>query len=103
MTFDNRGRLIVGRDDVGLARNSLQGEATQAYELINDSLRHCRGVLFTHDSLYVSATESNGFYRLRDTVGDDQFNEVTLLKEMDYRIRYEHRTNQAILGPDKMI
>lgn len=103
MTFDNRGRLIVGRDDVGLARICLQDQSTIDYELINESLRHCRGVLFAHDSLYVSATDSKGIYRIRDADGDDHFDEIKLLKKMDYRSRYGHGPNQLVLGPNGMI
>ena len=103
MTFDNRGRLIVGRDDVGLARICLQDQSKIDYELINESLRHCRGVLFAHDSLYVSATDSNGIYRIRDADGDDHFDEIKLLKKMDYRSRYGHGPNQLVLGPNGMI
>jgi putative heme-binding domain-containing protein len=101
MTFDDRGRIIVGLDSKGVARLTL-GE-TVDFEKIEDSFRHCRGVLFAHNSLYVSATNSKGFYRLRDTNGDDQFDEVKLLAAMDYRSRYGHGTNQIKLGPDNMI
>ncbi|MCA9225747.1 MAG: c-type cytochrome [Planctomycetales bacterium] len=110
MTFDDRGRIIVGRDDAGVARLTLpaaEDEATSAteitYERLDSTLRHCRGVLYAHDSLYVCATDSKGFYRLRDTTGDDRFDEVKLLKAMDYRSRYGHGTNQVVLGPDQMI
>ena len=103
ITIDDRGRLIIGRDDVGLARITLSGDSQPRYELIEDTLKHCRGVLYAHDSLYVCATNSEGFYRLRDTNHDDMFDEVALLKPMDYRSRYGHGTNQVVLGPDKMI
>ncbi|MCA9060455.1 MAG: PQQ-dependent sugar dehydrogenase, partial [Planctomycetaceae bacterium] len=79
------------------------GELAQQVERLDDTLRHCRGVLYAHDSLYVSATNSNGFYRLQDLNGDDQFEVVTLLKPMDYRSRYGHGTNQIVAGPDGMV
>ena len=65
--------------------------------------QHCRGVLYAHNSLYVCATDSCGFYRLRDTDADDHFDEVLLLKYMDYESRYGHGTNQVVLGPDNML
>ncbi len=104
MTFDDRGRLILARDDVGLVRLTLPGKGKDVVvESIDHSLRHCRGLLYAYGSLYVAATNSNGFYRLRDTNGDDQFDEKKLLTPLDYRSRYGHGPNQVVLGPDKMI
>ena len=104
MTFDHRGRLIVGLDKVGIARLTLADDpAKTQFALVEKMFRHCRGVLYAHDSLYVSATDSKGFYRLRDTTGDDRFDEVRLLKKLDYRSRYGHGSNQVVLGPDQMI
>lgn len=104
MTFDDRGRLILGLDNQGVGRLTLPTDGSRAdFERIENSFRHCRGVLYAHDSLYVCATNSKGFYRLRDTNADDQFDEVKLLKTMDYRSRYGHGTNQVVLGPDDMI
>ena len=104
MTFDDRGRLIVGLDSRGVARMTLDdtGGVTR-FERIDDSFKHCRGVLYAHDSLYVSATNSQGFYRLQDSNGDDQFDRRTLLAKMDYRSRYGHGSNQIRLGPDGMV
>lgn len=101
MTFDEKGRIIVALDKQGLARITIGPEPK--FERIEDSLKHCRGVLFAHGALYANATNSNGFYRLRDTTGDDQFDEISLLKEFDYRSRYGHGQNQIKLGPDGML
>ncbi|MCA9178814.1 MAG: c-type cytochrome [Planctomycetales bacterium] len=104
MTFDDRGRLILGLDDVGVARLTLADDARQIrYEKLDESLKHCRGVLYAHNSLYVNATNSQGFYRLRDTNGDGQFDERKLLAQLDYRSRYGHGGNQVVLGPDQQI
>ena len=104
MTFDDRGRLYLGLDDRGIARLTLAKDpADQRIEVVENSLRHCRGVLYAHDSLYVCATDSKGFYRLRDTTDDDQLDEVQLLKTVDYCIRMGHGSNQVVLGPDDMI
>lgn len=102
MTFDDKGRLYLGRDDAGIARLTF-GKAGITHERLDDKLRHCRGVLFAHGALYVNATDSKGFYRLRDTDGDDRFDEVKLLKAFDYRSRYGHGQNQLTLGPDNAI
>jgi putative heme-binding domain-containing protein len=104
MTFDHRGRIIVGLDDVGVGRLTLaKSGAGVQFERIENSLKHCRGVLYAHDSLYVSATNTPGLYRLRDTNGDDQFDKSRQLKKLDYRSRYGHGSNQIVLGPDKQI
>lgn len=102
MTFDDRGRVIVALDKLGLARISIDPDKP-TFEMIDDTLKHCCGLLFAHGALYANATDSPGFYRLRDTTGDDQFDEVRLLKKFDYRSRYGHGQNQMKLGPDGMI
>lgn len=104
MTFDDKGRILLGLDKQGIGRVKFSPDgATSTFEKVNDSLKHCRGVLYAHDSLYVSATNTKGFYRLQDTNGDDQFDEQSLLFETDYRSRYGHGSNQTVLGPDNMI
>src|SRR5690606_7536649 len=63
MTFDEKGRIIVGRDDAGLMRLMLADEPAkirvEPIDTLGNTLRHCRGVLYAHNSLYVSATDSN--------------------------------------------
>ena len=105
MTFDPRGRIIVGLDGVGLARLSPAEKDSHPWEFerIDNTLRHCRGVLFAHDAVYVNATDSKEFWRLRDSDGDGQFDDRKLLKRFDYRSRYGHGQNQLTLGPDGML
>ncbi|QDT96035.1 c-type cytochrome [Gimesia aquarii] len=104
MTFDDRGRLILGLDDVGVGRLTLNHDPSKVkFEKIENTFKHCRGVLYAHNSLYVSVTNGKGFYRLQDTTGDDQFDQKTLLKKLDYRSRFGHGCNQIVLGPDNMI
>lgn len=106
MTFDNAGRIIIGLDDRGLARLQLneQNDAATFHPLENtESLKHVRGVLFAHDSLYVSATNSQAIYRLQDLDGDGQFESQTVIQELPYNSRYGHGTNQMTLGPDNMV
>ena len=105
MTFDDRGRIILGRDKRGVVRLSLSDDRGQVdrFEVIENTLQHCRGILWAHDSLYVCATNASGFYRLRDTNGDDKFDSVRELKPFDYQSRYGHGPNQVVLGPDNML
>ena len=81
LAFDPRGRMVIGREDKGLLRLTLAADrrTVSQVETIEDTLLECRGLLFAHDSLYVHANNSKGLYRLRDTNGDDKFDDVRLL------------------------
>ncbi len=106
MTFDAAGRIVIGLDDRGLARLTLDPKTNAvSYEQLanTESLRHVRGILYAHDSLYVCATDSQGVYRLRDLDGDGQFELEDLLQHLPYDSRYGHGTNQIVLGPDNML
>ncbi len=104
LTFDAKGRLIVGREGAGILRMTLpKGDTSDAIkvELINDKLQECRGLLWAFDSLFANANNSKGLYRLRDTDGDDQFDEVKLLKATGGGVG--HGRNALTLGPDNLI
>ena len=103
MAFDPRGRIVIAREDRGLLRFTLptNGGPALRIETINTNLLECRGLLFAHDALYANANNSKGLYRLRDTDGDDQFDEVTLLRATPGGVG--HGRNQLALGPDGMI
>src|SRR5205823_12653723 len=103
MAFDPRGRLTIAREDKGLLRMTLSPDraSVERVETINDDLLECRGLLYAYDALYANANNSKGLYRLRDTDGDDQFDEVTLLKQTPGGVG--HGRNQLTLGPDGMI
>ncbi|MDA0657663.1 MAG: c-type cytochrome [Planctomycetota bacterium] len=131
MTFDPQGRIILGLDEIGLARITLGGKTLRQeqnpptadkldtpvgqltqdpsndahFELLEhtQNLKHCRGVLAAHDGLYVCATDSNGFYRLDYDAVNDQFKQPRLVKSFDYRSRFGHGANQVVLGPDELI
>ena len=103
MAFDPKGRIVIAKEKHGLLRITLP--ATPSAELhveeINKTLRECRGLLFADGSLYVMANNDKGFFRLRDTDGDDRFDEVELLKTFAGDVG--HGRNQLVLGPDNMI
>ena len=103
MVFDDRGRLIVAREQKGLLRFTLPGDSSGkiGVEVINDSLEECRGLLWLDGSLYANANDSKGLYRLRDTTNDDQFDEVTLLRQTEGKTG--HGRNDLALGPDGRI
>ena len=103
LTFDPRGRVVIAREDRGLLRFT-PGDSRAVpgrMETINTNLLECRGLLFAHDALYANANNSKGLYRLRDTDGDDQFDQVTLLRATPGGVG--HGRNQLALGPDGMI
>lgn len=102
MAFDEAGRIIVGLDDVGVARlappEAPGGE--WSFTRLDDTLRHCRGVLVHEGSLYVNACDTKELWRFRDTLGDGTYSDRTKLQSFDYRSRYGHGQNQLTVGPD---
>ena len=103
MAFDPQGRLTIAREDQGLLRMTLADDhrSVTSVETINRELLECRGLLYAHDALYANANNSKGLYRLRDTDGDDQFDEVKLLRHFPGGVG--HGRNDLALGPDGMI
>lgn len=103
MAFDRRGRVTIAREDKGLLRMTLDDEhrSVERVETINNDLQECRGLLYAYDSLYANANNSKGMYRLRDTDGDDKFDEVRLLREFPGSTG--HGRNDLALGPDGLI
>ena len=103
IAFDPDGRLTVAREDKGLIRYTFSRDRKKIIraESINDDLKECRGLLYAHDSLYVHANNSKGLYRLRDTNGDDRFDEKKLLHTSEGGAC--HGRNDLALGPDGKI
>jgi putative heme-binding domain-containing protein len=99
LTFDDRGRIILGREGKGLLRYALP--PADRMEVINDTLEECRGVLFAGRSLFANANNSRALFRLRDSDDDDQFDDVTLLKQTAGGVG--HGRNALALGPDGMV
>lgn len=125
MTFDPKGRLItsdqygalyrlelapIGEDSV-LKIEQLEIGKT-AGELADSAKRkiqmgHAQGLLYAFNSLYVMVNnrvsedfeKKSGLYRLQDTDGDDQFDKITFLKEMEGE--GEHGPHSVVLSPDK--
>ena len=61
------------------------GDQPVSVEQLTANIGQAQGLLYHKGSLYVSvngrAAQGSGFYRVRDTDNDDQFDEVTLLQE----------------------
>ncbi|MDZ4852338.1 MAG: PQQ-dependent sugar dehydrogenase [Pirellulaceae bacterium] len=103
MAFDPKGRLTIAREEKGLLRMTLDEsmQSVAQVEVVNNELLECRGLLFAYDSLYASANKSKGLYRLRDTDGDDAYDDVQLLREFPGGTG--HGRNDLALGPDGWI
>ena len=105
MCLDNRGRLIVSDQYGKLYRITLPaaGSTTpQKIEALNVEIGSAQGLLYAFDSLYVMCAENKyqgrGLYRLRDTKGNDQFDEVRLLRKLDGG--GEHGPHAILKSPD---
>ncbi len=64
------------------------------------NLAGAHGLLYAFDSLYVMVNErgTHGLYRVRDTDGDDRYDEVKLLREI--KGGGEHGMHSIVLSPD---
>ncbi len=90
MCVDPKGRLIVSDQYGKLYRVTVPpvGSAVAPkIETLDVAVGSAQGLLYAFDSLYVMCAETKyqgrGLYRLRDTKGNDQFDEVRLLRKLD--------------------
>lgn len=110
MCTDPKGRLIVS-DQYGklyrLTLPELSSTAQPAIEVIEIEIGCAQGLLYAFDSLYVMVNDEKfldrkierGLYRLRDTNGDDKYDEVKLLRKLEGG--GEHGPHAILLSPDK--
>jgi len=103
MCIDPKGRLIVSDQNGGLYRVTLPeaGGGTAKTEKINLSSGFAHGLLWAFDSLYVAVDEgkqAHGIYRIRDTNGDDQLDQIELLRKVE--ASGEHGIHSLVLAPD---
>jgi len=105
MCADPKGRLIVSDQYGKLYRLTLpQVNSTAAPQIqtIEVAIGCAQGLLYAFDSLYVMVNEERyqgrGLYRLRDTDGDDKFDEVKLLRKLQGG--GEHGPHAILLSPD---
>lgn len=126
MAFDDKGRLITSDQYGALYRIELSpiGEDTiRSIERLDigktnaelaDTTKpkveigYAQGLLYAFNSLYVMVNnhrsnqefqKGSGLYRLQDTDGDDQFDQITLLKALQGE--GEHGPHSVVLAPDK--
>ncbi len=112
MAFDPKGRLIVSDQDTqGVFRVTLGKSGDPATKVHVESLAGfpyepvpwgkrtvggALGFLYAFDSLYMSSMK--GFYRIRDTDGDDTYDEFTKIKPLE--MGYEHSAHCIIPTED---
>ncbi len=108
MTTDSKGRLIISPqgENQPLLRITLENSGqVKKIEPIPVPLSTAMGLLYAHNSLYVSShgPEGNGLYRLIDANHNDTFetNETHFLKKFEGS--GEHGYHALALGPDQMI
>jgi putative heme-binding domain-containing protein len=103
LTVDPKGRLLGCDQGGGLFRLTLPAPGGAAgVEKLTNSVGGAHGLLYAFDSLYVMVNEQGGrqgLWRLRDTNGDDQFDEETLLRRIEGG--GEHGPHGIVLSPDR--
>lgn len=117
MTFDDKGRLIASDQYGGLYRLKIPaaGSGSVAPEIeklviskdTSVGMGYAQGLLYAFNSLYVMVNnrpskqfpKPSGLYRLQDTDGDDQYDKVTMLREL--KGEGEHGPHSIVMAPDK--
>ena len=102
---DPKGRLIVSDQYGSLYRIQpppLGSTSGLAIEKIDLPIGQAQGLLYAFDSLYVmvanEAYQGRGLYRVRDTDGDDRFDDVKLLRKLQGG--GEHGPHAILTTPD---
>jgi putative heme-binding domain-containing protein len=104
MSFDGKGRVIASdQGEKGLYRITpapIGSMETSKVEKIPAPITSAQGLLWAFDSLYCSVNggPGSGLYRVRDTNGDDQLDEVTKLAT--FQGGGEHGPHALRLSPD---
>ena len=109
LTVDARGRLIASGQSTGLYRitpaSPGQDSSDTTVEALNSPVGAAQGLLCVDDDLYAMVTqdraEGPGLYKLRDTTGDDQYDQTKLLRGLSGI--GEHGPHGIALGPDGML
>lgn len=104
ITFDEKGRLIASdQGDKGLARVTpppIGSSEPTKVESLDVKMTGAQGLECAFGSLYVSANggPGSGFYRLRDTNGDDHYDKVEKL--IAFQGGGEHGPHSVEVSPD---
>lgn len=104
ITTDPKGRLIASSQYGGIFRITPgSDDAETIVEPLTTKIGRAQGLLCAFESLYVVSHRGEGMppglFRCKDTNGDDQYDEVKLLREFEGGS--EHGPHAVILSPDK--
>lgn len=106
MTFDARGRLLVSREGgpVLLCHAPDKDGVAQKVTPYCQQVKNCQGMCWVEDALYLvgNGPKGTGLYRVRDTNGDDQTDEATLVHAFQGGMG-EHGPHAVLHGPDNML
>ncbi len=106
MCVGPKGTLIVSDQDGSLYRihpPARGADAATRAEKIPAKIGYAQGLLWAFESLYVvvnSPKMQTGLYRVRDTDGDGELDDVKLLRQFDGRRIGEHGPHAVLLAPD---
>ncbi|RLS55520.1 MAG: hypothetical protein DWH91_09005 [Planctomycetota bacterium] len=101
MAFDDKGRLTISREDVGLLRMTLAEDrkSVARVEKVEVPLEECRGLAYDGETLYANANNSKAMFRLKiDDEGKPQ--DVTKLREFPGGVG--HGRNDIALRRDRV-
>ena len=101
LAVDDKGRLYASdQGNAGLYRITLDEAGKASVEKMQVNMTSAQGLTWAFDSLYFCANggPGSGLYRLRDTTGDDQFDQVDKLRALSGG--GEHGPHDVELGPD---
>ena len=120
MTFDDKGRMITSDQYGSLYRLQIPAVGAGTTPTVEPlkigsginidtlGMGYAQGLLYAFNSLYVMINNGkfnktfprkSGLYRLQDTDNDDQYDKITLLKELVGE--GEHGPHGIVLSPDK--
>ncbi len=104
IAFDNKGRLIAsdqgGKGLFRITPPKIGTDEVTKVQKVPAKISSAQGMLYAFDSLYVSVNggPGSGFYRVRDTNGDDTLDSVEKLKSLQGG--GEHGPHSLRLSPD---
>jgi putative heme-binding domain-containing protein len=103
MTFDNKGRLLISREDgpVLLCTEPNKAGVFEKVEPYCTQVQNCQGMCWVKDALYLvgQGPQGTGLYRVRDTKGVDKTDEVNLIHQYAGGMG-EHGPHAVLHGPD---
>jgi len=124
MTFDDKGRILASDQygaiyrmvvpaigdtvtKVKIEKLNIPLNTGEKADTAKVGMGYAHGLLWAFNSLYVminhnsdsAFNKGSGLYRLQDTNGDDEFDKITLIKNLDGE--GEHGPHSIVLSPDK--